>query len=120
MGYKKALVLALMALVIAGVGLWFAHRPLPPPQEATQEEVRGEAARGGYHLITTEELARVYREAPPNLLLVDTRQDWEYRTGHIRGAVNFPMEPTWYARWRAQGPLTALLEPHRNKGIVFY
>jgi predicted sulfurtransferase len=120
MEFRKALLSALMALVIAGVGLWFTHRPLPPPHEATQEEVRGEAARGDYHLITTEELARVYREAPQNLLLVDTRQDWEYRTGHIRGAVNFPMEPTWWARWRAQGPLTALLEPHRNKAVVFY
>ncbi len=120
MELRKALLSALMALVIAGVGLWFTHRPLPPPHEATWEEVRGEAARGGYRLISTTELDRLYREEPQNLLLVDTRQDWEYRTGHIRDAVNFPMEPTWWDRWRAQGPLTALLEPHRNKAVVFY
>ena len=33
-------------------------------------------------------------------MLIDTRQDWEYRTGHIQGAINFPMEPTWWSRWR--------------------
>jgi rhodanese-related sulfurtransferase len=52
--------------------------------------------------------------------LVDTRQEWEYRTGHIKGALNFPMEPTWWARWRKAGDLRALLGPEKERGIVFY
>jgi len=51
---------------------------------------------------------------------VDTRQEWEYRTGHIRGAVNFPMEPTWLSRWRKKNALAQLLGADKNRTIVFY
>jgi rhodanese-related sulfurtransferase len=51
---------------------------------------------------------------------VDTRQEWEYRTGHIDGAVNFPMEPTGWARWRNRGPMETFLGPDKERGIVFY
>ncbi len=39
-------------------------------------------------------LSERYQKDAKSLLLVDTRQEWEYRTGHLKGAVNFPMEPT--------------------------
>jgi rhodanese-related sulfurtransferase len=83
-------------------------------------EVRAEAVQGGYRLINTEELGNIYRQPPANFLLVDTRQDWEYRSGHIQGAVNFPMEGTAWARWRAQGPMKALLGPDKDRLVVFY
>jgi len=51
---------------------------------------------------------------------VDTRQDWEYRSGHLEGAVNFPMEPTWWGRLRARRPLKKLLGPDQDRAIVFY
>ena len=54
------------------------------------------------------------------LILVDTRQEWEYRTGHIKGAVNFPMEPTWWYRWRKQGELKRFLGPDKDRFLVFY
>jgi rhodanese-related sulfurtransferase len=54
------------------------------------------------------------------LLIVDTRQDWEYRSGHIKGAVDFPLEPGWWARWRAQKRLAALLGPDKDRLVVFY
>jgi len=114
---KLLLVLAVIALTLGW--LWYAHRPVVP-QEATMADVRAEAARGGYRLISTGELAKLYRQPPANLLLVDTRQDWEYRSGHIQGAVNFPMEPTWWFRWRAQGRLAALLGPDKDRLAVFY
>jgi rhodanese-related sulfurtransferase len=53
-------------------------------------------------------------------LLVDTRQEWEYRSGHIRGATNFPIEPTWWSRWRKAGALEAVLGPDKDRLIVFY
>jgi rhodanese-related sulfurtransferase len=52
--------------------------------------------------------------------MVDTRQEWEYRTGHIKGALNFPMEPTGWARWRKKGALSKFLGPDKNQLIVFY
>ncbi|MDF1578038.1 MAG: rhodanese-like domain-containing protein [Desulfurivibrionaceae bacterium] len=56
--------------------------------------VRQEAERGGYRLITTDDLWNLVQQDPDGVLLVDTRQDWEYAAGHIEGAVNFSMEPT--------------------------
>ena len=84
------------------------------------DDVRAEAARGGYRLISTDDLWQKYEAAPDGLLMVDTRQEWEYRTGHIKGALNFPMEPTGWARWRKKGALSKFLGPDKNQLIVFY
>jgi hypothetical protein len=111
-------VLAAVALTI--IAVWYLHRPPPPPKEATWADVQAEAQRGGYRLISTAQLADLYLKEPQNLLLVDTRQDWEYRSGHIQGAVDFPIEPTWWDRWRAQSRLAALLGPDRGQLVVFY
>ena len=112
-------------LALAAVGLtislsWYAHRPAPPAKEATWAEVKEQAKQGGYQLITTPELARLYRQEAGRLLMVDTRQDWEYRTGHMQGAVNFPLEPTWWAAWRSQGSLARLLGADTDRTMVFY
>jgi hypothetical protein len=107
--------------VLLTVGLsWYAHRPVPPAKEATWAEVESQATEGGYRLITTRELARLYRQASNQLHIVDTRQDWEYRTGHIKGAVNFPLEPTRWAAWRSRGFLARFLGPDKDRTIVFY
>ena len=116
---KGTTLLALAAAALTLGVLWHLHRPIIA-QEATWEDVKAEAQSGGYRLITTEELAARYRQDAGKLLLVDTRQDWEYRTGHIRGAVNFPIEPTAWSRWRSQGPLAKFLGPDRDRPIVFY
>jgi rhodanese-related sulfurtransferase len=52
--------------------------------------------------------------------MVDTRQDWEYRTGHMKGAVNFPIEPSAWGWWRSQGALDKFLGPDKDRLIVFY
>ncbi|MEX1356618.1 MAG: rhodanese/DsbD fusion-like UAGLXU motif selenoprotein, partial [Desulfobacterales bacterium] len=51
----------------------------PEPSQATLENVRTEARNGGYRLITTEELWDWFQVDSNDLLLVDTRQEWEYR-----------------------------------------
>jgi rhodanese-related sulfurtransferase len=79
-----------------------------------------EAERGGYRLITTDELWELYRAGSKDMILIDTRQGWEYRTGHIAGAVHFSMEPTWRARWMSRRPLRKLLGHDREKLLVFY
>ena len=75
---------------------------------------------GGYKIITTEELSERYQKDANSLLLVDTRQEWEYRTGHLKGAVNFPMEPTWWSRWRKASALETFLGPDKDRTIIFY
>lgn len=111
--------LALVAAILTVGALWYVNRPVVV-QDATPAQVQAEAQRGGYHLINTTELAKLYQQAAANFLLVDTRQEWEYRSGHIKGAVNFPMEPTWWFRWRSQGRMASLLGPDKDRVVVFY
>ena len=116
---RSTTLLALAAVILTLGALWYMQRPVIP-QEATMAEVQAEAARGGYRLMNTGELAELYRQHPARVLLVDTRQDWEYRSGHIQGAVNLPLEPTAWSRWRSQGRLAALLGPGKDRLVVFY
>ncbi len=116
---RRTLWLPVLAMTTTILMLAYAARKPEPPQ-ATLENVSVEASSGGYRLIATEELWGWLQSETDNLLLVDTRQEWEYRTGHIRGAVNFPMEPTWLSRWRKKGALAQLLGADKDRTIVFY
>jgi len=119
MGIKKALFLALSAVMLTVVALWFTGNSVAP-REATWQDTLKEVQSGGYRLITTADLAREYETRGEALLLVDTRQEWEYRTGHIRGAIPFPIEPTGWSRWRKSDALAAVLGPDKDRLIVFY
>jgi len=115
---KKAL-FALMAVAITIGYLWQTNRVVTP-QAATWNDVLTEARQGGYRIISTDELWERYEKDPAKMLLVDTRQEWEYRTGHIKGAFNFPIEPTWMSRWRNKGALEKFLGPDKERFLVFY
>ncbi len=115
---KKALLAFLATMITVGL-VWYGNRTVVP-KKATWEEVVAEAKKGGYQLINTDELWERYNKDSHNLFLVDTRQEWEYRTGHIKGAVNFPIEPTWLSRWRKKGELKTFLGPDKDRFIVFY
>ncbi len=122
MDNKKTTFAALAAVLITIAGLWFTNRAVTPRQ-ATWDDVLAEGKNGGYQIITTDELARRYEKAggdAASLLLVDTRQEWEYRTGHLQGAENFPMEPTAWARWRKAQSLENFLGPDKDRALVFY
>ena len=83
---KKAL-FALVAVAITIGYLWQTNRVVTP-KEATWNDVLTEARLGGYRIISTEELWERYEKDPDKMLLVDARQEWEYRTGHIKKAQN--------------------------------
>ena len=117
MNSSRTLILTIIAVSFAVAALWWTNQAVTP-KEATWEDVKAEAQRGGYRLITTEELASLYSQQKP--MLIDTRQDWEYRTGHIQGAINFPIEPTWWSRWRKADALKELLGPDKDRLLVFY
>ena len=109
-------ILALFAVAVTVVALLLTNGAVTP-KEATWNDVRSEAEKGGYRLISTEDLWTRYSQKRDSLLLVDTRQEWEYRTGHIQGAVNFPMEPTWLARWQKKGDLGRFLGEDKDRTI---
>jgi hypothetical protein len=115
----KTTFFALAAVLLTIGALWFTSRAVTPKQ-ATWDDVLAESKAGGYKTITTEALSRRYQTDPGGLLLVDTRQEWEFRTGHLKGAVNFPMEPTGWSRWRKASALESLLGPDKDRTVIFY
>ncbi len=116
---RQTTFIAVAAVLITIGALWFTNRAVTPKQ-ATWDDVLAEGKAGGYRIITTDDLSERYRQDAKSLLLVDTRQGWEYRTGHLKGAVNFPIEPTWWSRWRKASALESFLGPDRDRFIVFY
>jgi len=115
----KTGLLALIAIAVTVGALWFTNGSVTPT-EATWADVEAEAKMGGYKLISIDELWERYRKNADSMLVVDTRQAWEYRSGHIKGAVNFPMEPTWFSRWEKKGALETFLGPDKARSIIFY
>jgi hypothetical protein len=116
---RRTTVIALVVVLLTIGVLWLTNRAVTPKQ-ATWDDVLVEARNGGYKIITTEELSERYQKDPKSLLLVDTRQEWEYRTGHLKDAVIFPMEPTWWSRWRKASALETFLGPDKDRMVVFY
>jgi hypothetical protein len=115
----KSLVFAVLAVALVIGVLWFTNRAVTP-KVATWEDVLQEAKLGGYRIIRTDEIWERVQKNPQDLVLVDTRQEWEFRTGHLIGAMNFSMEPTAWSRWRKQKEMEIFLGPDKNRSIVFY
>jgi predicted sulfurtransferase len=116
---NKSIYLAVLAVAVVIGLLWFTNRAVTPKQ-ATWEDVLQEAKLGAYRIIKTDEIRERYQNNPQDLMLVDTRQEWEFRTGHLKGAVNFSMEPTAWSRWRKQKEMETFLGPDKNRSVVFY
>ncbi len=119
MDRKLRAITSLIAVLITMGVLWYANRPVVV-KKATWQDVVVDAQAGGYRLIEVEDLLKRYQHSSQALLLVDTRQTWEHRTGHIKGSVNFPIEPTWWSRWTKKSELKEFLGPSKSKFIVFY
>ncbi len=106
-------------MAVTLLALWYANLPALVTASDTAQ-VEKEAAAGGYRLIDVKALSKLYQSNRDQMLLVDTRQEWEHRAGHITGSINFPMAPTWWERWRKKRDLGAFLGPDKEKTIVFY
>jgi len=92
------------------------------PDAQALAQVQAEAKRGNYQLISPETIKDQFVKEPGSLLLVDTRQGWEYQGEHIKGAVSLPVTPTWwtqYSPW-VRGEMKKLLGPDKKRQVVFY
>ena len=91
-------------------------------QEQALAEVREEARRGNYQLIRPGAIREQFLKEPESLLLVDTRQEWEYQREHIKRAINLPVKPTWwtqYSLW-VRANMKKLIGPDLKRRVVFY
>ena len=121
MSIRRIIFLTALSLFISGAALWATHAQFEF-EEATWEEVLQEAEKGGYEILTTEELWEMH-QADPDLLIVDTRQEWEYRLGYVKGAESFFMQPWFWDRWMKRGDLNDFLQERtrdKEHPIVFY
>ena len=117
----RKLILILFTFIIFSLGFLVSSQIIAQqPPAVFPVEVQAEAIKGGYQLIDMTQLWQLYQQDEQNLFLVDTRQDWEYHSGHIKNALNFPMAPTWLARLTQRGPLEQFLGQDKSKTIVFY
>lgn len=116
---RRITLLAVLAVAVTLSALWLTDGAVAP-KEVTWDDVVAEAEDGGYRLISTDDLWRRYSRNRDSQLLVDTRQEWEYRSGHIQGAVNFPIEPTWLQRWQKKRDLGRFLGADKDRTIIFY
>ena len=119
MAFSRSVVLPPLAVTATFFILWYLQLPAPEIS-SSPAQVQAEAQAGGYRLIDVDALAAWYGSEREKILLVDTRQEWEHRAGHIQGSVNFPVEPGWWDRWRKKNALKTLLGPDKDKSIVFY
>ena len=74
-----------IAVSLALLALWYIHLPAPIVT-SNMAQVELEAKNGGYRLINVEVLSKLYLADREKVLLVDTRQEWEHRAGHIAGS----------------------------------
>jgi hypothetical protein len=109
--------LAIVLLVPLVLRTQAAHGSAGAP---TMEDVRAESVNGGYRLIVFGELRDRIEREPGRLLLVDTRQDWEHRTGHIPDSINFSFEPTVWSRLKNRWALKEALGADTSRPLVFY
>ena len=115
----RMLLIPAIAVSAALLAVWYVHLPAPVVTTSMAQVVQ-EARDGEYRLIDMASLSGRYATDPEDMLLVDTRQAWEHRAGHIAGSIHFPIEPTWWDQWHKKGALKALLGPDQDKLIVFY
>lgn len=97
---------------------FFARKP--PVEGVASTDLIAAAEQGGYRLIDLAALRERYEKDPENLLLVDTREEAEFRAGHIRNARLFSIKPTWWGRLTSAGKLRAFLGADRKRFIGFY
>ncbi len=87
-----------------------------------RDNVAAEAHKGGYQLISPEELKEGYLKDPASFSLVDVRQEWSYQMQHIKGSLHIDFSPTWWNQYSPmmRSEMKKVLGPDKEKKFVFY
>jgi hypothetical protein len=86
------------------------------------DKVTAEMKKGGYQLITPEELKNEYLKDSTAFLLVDVRQEWSYQMQHIKGSSHIDFAPTWWNQYSPmmRSEMKNILGPDKDNKVVFY
>ena len=124
MGSKKRAWLVYVAVgltLLTGAGMaWAADKELDIEKIAVKFE--REVERGGYRVITTQEL-KSWLDQKKDMLIVDTMPPDNFRKQHIPGAVNFEIQKLpelTQMSDKMRVDFEKLLGPDKDRTIVFY
>lgn len=117
---KKVMYISVLVFAFLSLADWTQAETQNPAN--AWDKVVAEAKKGGYQLISPEELKNEYLKNSASFMLVDVRQDWAYQMQHIKGALHIDFVPAW---WNQYSPVTRskmkkLLGPDKNKHVIFY
>ncbi len=117
---KKIIYLGFLCLLF----LSFAAQAQSETQNSVnaRDTVVAEAKKGGYQLISPEELKNEYLKDSTAVSLVDVRQEWSYQMQHIKGSLHIDFAPTWWNQYSPmmRSDMKKLLGPDKEKKFVFY
>ena len=84
-----------------------------------RDNVVAEAKKGGYQLISPEELKNEYLKDSTAVSLVDVRQEWSYQMQHIKGSLHIDFAPTWWNQYSPmmRSDMKKLLGPDKDKKV---
>jgi hypothetical protein len=87
-----------------------------------QGQIVDEAKRGGYQLISPDELKKEYLTDSTAFLLVDVRQEWSYQMQHSKGSLHIDFAPTWWNQFSPmmRSEMKKTLGSDKDKKFVFY
>jgi hypothetical protein len=87
-----------------------------------RDNVVAEAKKGGYQLISPDELKKEYLTDSTAFLLVDVRQEWSYQMQHIKGSLHIDFAPTWWNQYSPmmRSEMKKTLGLDKDKKLVFY
>jgi hypothetical protein len=87
-----------------------------------QNAIAAEAQKGGYRLISPDEIKAEYLKDPGSLFRVDTRQEWAYLMQHTQGAAYLSVTPTWWYPYYpgSRSDMKKVLGPDKDKRVTFY
>jgi hypothetical protein len=117
---KRTLYLGLLCLLFLCV---VAQAQAESQNEALfQGQIAAEAKKGGYQLISSEELKEEYLKDSTAVSLVDVRQEWSYQMQHIKGSLHIDFAPTWWNQYSPmmRSEMKKTLGPDKDKKFVFY
>jgi len=112
------LCIGLALLAITGT-VWAAEKELENEKIAVKFE--REVVRGGYKVVTTQEL-KGWLDQKKDMLIVDTMPADNFRKQHIPGAINFEIQRPELTQMsdKMQADFEKLLGPNKDRTIVFY
>ncbi len=123
MGQKKMCFVCLfisLAFLAATGRVWAADKELENEKIAVKFE--REVERGGYKVITTQEL-KSWIDQKKDILIVDTMPPDSFKKQHIPGAVNFEIQrqpELTQMSDKMRADFERLLGPNKDRTIVFY